>query len=291
MNKLTAAVTLSKSADELTEIPARTYRTALRLMARFLKPLILPLVLFGIWVTIAASHVVGTIFVPAPWHVASEAWLIRSNLVHGLGVSMKIIAIGFAIGGSAGVLAGLLLGFSRHVRDLFELTLDIVRPIPLFALIPLFVLWFGIGTMPEIALIGLGMFLIMSLTTIEAIRNVPQIYVRAALTCGADRVAVYRSVVVPAIVPHMLTGLRFAVAAAWGLDVAAEYTGSQSGLGYIMIVREQILDTAGIIVIVIIYCALAIFFDRMIRYATLHVARWSERSIDRGLVREMLGGG
>jgi ABC-type nitrate/sulfonate/bicarbonate transport system permease component len=174
---------------------------------------------------------------------------------------------------------------------LFELTLDLIRPIPLFALIPLFVLWFGIGTTPEVALIGLGVFLIMSLTTIEAIRNVPQIYVRAALTCGASRSDIYRSVVVPAIVPHMLTGLRFAVAAAWGLDVAAEYTGSQAGLGYIMIVRQQILDTSGILVIVMIYCGLAFLFDRLIRRLTLYIARWSERSTDRGLVRDMLGGG
>jgi ABC-type nitrate/sulfonate/bicarbonate transport system permease component len=88
----------------------------------------------------------------------------------------------------------------------------------------------------------------------------------------------------------MLTGVRYAIAAAWGLDVAAEFTGSQQGLGYLMIVHQESLDTAGIILIVLIFCALAIIADRLVRFATRRLTRWSGRDADTGMVREMLGG-
>lgn len=254
------------------------------------KSLIVPAVLFALWFAIAEAEIVGSIFLPSPERVLSTAVDLRDSLLKGLMVSLQMVLSGFAIGAAAGIATGLILGYSRLARELFELTVDLVRPVPLFALIPLFILWFGIGMLPQIALVALGVFLVLSLTTIEAIRTIPQIYVRAALTSGANRLQVYRTVVIPAIVPHMLGGLRFAVAAAWGLDVAAEFTGSQEGLGYIMIVRGQVLDTAGILVVVFIFCLLAIVFDRAIRAGTDHLTRWRERSAGMGVIGDMLGG-
>ncbi|HVO03377.1 MAG TPA: ABC transporter permease subunit, partial [Candidatus Cybelea sp.] len=141
-------------------------------------------------------------------------------------------------------------------------------------LIPLFVLWFGIGVLPQVLLIALGVLLLLSLSTIEAIRNVPETYVRAARTLGASRWMVYRTVMIPAIVPAMVASLRYAVAISWGLLVAAEYTGSRNGLGYQMIARQQYLDTAGILAIVFIFSALAIASDRFIRLGLRHITRW-----------------
>ena len=93
----------------------------------------------------------------------------------------------------------------------------------------------------------------------------PRIYVRAALTCGASRLDVYRTVVIPSIMPELMLGIRYGAIASWGLDVAAEFSGSQEGLGYFMIVRGEYLDTAGITLAVLIYCTLAIIVDRILR--------------------------
>jgi ABC-type nitrate/sulfonate/bicarbonate transport system permease component len=201
-----------------------------------------------------------------------------------------MIFLGVVIGAGSGILVGLLFGFSALARDLFEFTLDTIRPIPLFALIPLFILWFGIGRAPQIALVALGVFLILSFTTIEAVRNVPRIYVRAALTCGASRLDVYRTVVLPSIVPELMMGIRYGAIAAWGLDVAAEFSGSQEGLGYFMIVRGQYLDTAGIALAVLIYCALAIAVDRALRLLSRRLQRWNPRVAERDFIGDMLGG-
>src|SRR5690606_35680291 len=138
------------------------------------------------------------------------------------------------------------------IRDLLSDLMDIMRPVPVFALIPLFALWFGIGIAPQIAIIALGTSMILGVTTVSAIRNVSPVHIKAALTLGATRGAVYRTVIVPSIVPHLLGSVRVAAAASWGLDVAAEFHGAQQGLGYTMIVRQQYRDTSGIILICII---------------------------------------
>jgi ABC-type nitrate/sulfonate/bicarbonate transport system permease component len=196
---------------------------------------------------------------------------------------------GFAIGTFLGIVLGLLMAYSRVIRDLFGMVLDFIRPVPIFALIPLLVLWMGIGRGPQITLIALGTSVLLGVTTIEAIRNVPPVYVKAGLVLGASRGRIYRTVIVPSIIPHLVGAIRVAAAASWGLDVAAEFMGSQQGLGYLMISRQSYLDTAGILVVVVIYSLLALALDQLIRRAEAHVTRWSERQSQTGLVSSVLG--
>jgi ABC-type nitrate/sulfonate/bicarbonate transport system permease component len=271
--------------------PAKRQASPLRLrLLRAAAFLAVPLTLISVWVALSATGAVGEIFLPHPGTLWERISVLHGQLLSALWVSLQMIALGLLIGASTGILVGLLIGFSRLARDLFEFTVDGIRPIPLFALIPLFILWFGIGRTPQIALVALGVFLILSFTTIEAVRNVPRIYVRAALTCGASRFDVYRTVVLPAIVPELMVGIRYGAIAAWGLDVAAEFSGSQEGLGYFMIVRGQYLDTAGITLAVLIYCALAIVVDRTLRLLGRRLQRWNPRVADRDFIGDMLGG-
>jgi ABC-type nitrate/sulfonate/bicarbonate transport system permease component len=249
-----------------------------------------PLGFFAIWYAIAEAEIVGQIFIPHPQTIIDRVTLLWSELLGAIWVSLQMVVIGAFIGSVSGIFIGLLFGFSRLARDLFELTLDTIRPIPIFALIPLFVLWFGIGRTPQISLVALGVFLIVSFTTIEAVRNVPRIFVRAAMTCGASRMDVYRTVVIPSIVPEILLGIRFGLIAAWGLDVAAEFSSSSEGLGYFMIVRGQYLDTAGIVLSVLIFCGCAIVADRALRYLGRKCMPWNPRVVNQDFISELLGG-
>jgi len=146
-----------------------------------------------------------------------------------------------------------------------------------FALIPLFVLWFGIGKAPQIALIALGCSVVLGVTTNEAIRNMPSIYVRAAYAMGASRKDVFRTVVIPYIIPHLIGAIRVAAASSFGLDVAAEFMGSQEGLGYLMIVQQQYLKTDGILAVVILYSILAYLLDMLIAFLERRLTVWTER--------------
>ena len=249
-----------------------------------------PLGFFAIWYAIAEAEIVGQIFIPHPQTIIDRVTLLWSELLGAIWVSLQMVVIGAFIGSVSGIFIGLLFGFSRLARDLFELTLDTIRPIPIFALIPLFVLWFGIGRTPQISLVALGVFLIVSFTTIEAVRNVPRIFVRAAMTCGASRMDVYRTVVIPSIVPEILLGIRFGLIAAWGLDVAAEFSSSSEGLGYFMIVRGQYLDTAGIVLSVFLFCGCAIVADRALRYLGRKCMPWNPRVVNQDFITELLGG-
>lgn len=255
------------------------------------KPLVVPVALIAIWLVLTETHSIDPIFLPPPQALWSDAHALGPQLWHSLLISLRMIFVGLLIGVISGIGVGLLFGYSRFARDLFELTLDTIRPIPLFALIPLFILWFGIGVWPQTALVALGVFLILSFATIEAVRSVPRIYVRAALVCGASRFQIYRTVVIPAITPNLVVGIRYGAIAAWGLDVAAEFSGSQQGLGYIMIIREEFLDTAGITLVVLIFCTLAICCDRLLRYLGRFVMPWNPRVAEKGFIADLLGGG
>ena len=239
--------------------------------------------------TVRYRPLIDPVKLPGPDRVLQSLVEIIDLIPGAMWVSLQMVLVGLALGMVTGLATGVIFGYSPFVRRFFEATLDnLVRPVPFFALIPLFILWFGIGFWPQVALVALGIFLMFSLTTLEAIRNVPHIYVQAALTAGAGRFHVYRTVVIPAIIPHLVGFLRLAVAAAWGLDVAAELTGSRTGLGYVMTVRQQYLDPAGMLMIVFIFCGLAVIFDQTVRFAAGRLTRWSPRT-DRGLVGSILG--
>ena len=257
--------------------------------SRATKPLVVPAVAVLIWIAVAQASVVPALYLPPLGKMVNSFQGLTDALPGALSVTLQQVFLGLVFGVFLGTLAGLAFGYSRHARELFELTIDGARPVPLFALIPLFILWLGIGRWPQVALITLGVFFVMSLGTIEAVRNVPDVYVRAALTRGAKRFQVYQTVVMPSILPHYNASLRIAVAAAWGLDVAAEFSGSRAGLGYIMIIREQYLDTSALILIALIFALLAITTDRLVQAVTRRLTRWSVRSESSGYVGQMLG--
>lgn len=249
---------------------------------------VVPLVALVAWYVLTRS-IIDPARLPGPDRVLGSLVEIIDLIPSATWVSLQMVLLGLVLGISTGLATGIVFGYSPFVRRFFEATLDnLVRPVPLFALIPLFILWFGIGFLPQVGLVALGMFLMFTLVTLEAIRNVPHIYVQVALTTGAGRFHIYRTVVIPAIIPHLMGFLRLAVASAWGLDVAAEFLGSREGLGYILLVRNQYLDPSGMLMIVGLFCAMAVVFDQAVRLIAAKVTRWSPRT-DRGLVGSMLG--
>lgn len=251
---------------------------------------LIPLIIAAIWWQITTSGAVQELFLPSPADLLHSAKSMGVLLPQATLTTLTMTLTGFAIGTGAGLLLGLTMAYSRATRELFGFVFDFLRPVPVFALIPLFILWFGIGRTPQITLIALGDSVILGVATVEAIRNVPQIFVHASLTLGAARWQVYRTVILPSIAPHLVGAIRVAAAASWGLDVAAEFIGSQSGLGYLMVQRESYLDTSGIVVIILIYCLAALVFDWIIQALEARLLRWPERHQATGAVGALLGG-
>ena len=251
--------------------------------------LVVAVLIIGLWLILTSLHVVSSLFLPSPANLWTSLEAMSPDLPSSLAYSLGMTLGGFSLGVLVGVVLGLAVAYSIYIRHLFGGVMTFLRPVPVFALIPLFVLWFGVSWRPQVALIALGTSVILGVTTTEAVKNVPTIFVKAALTLGAGRRHVYRTIVVPAIAPHLAGSIRVAAAASWGLDVAAEFIGAQIGLGHLMIVREEYLDTGGIIDIVLIYAVLAIAFDWMLARLMARAFKWTERTQSGTLAGAILG--
>ena len=254
-----------------------------------LPKIIVPIAVIILWVVITQLKLVRPIFIPAPQNLWNSFIGMYEILPGAMLTTIIMTLSGFAIGVTFGTVSGLVMAYSKTIRDLLGTIFDFMRPVPVFALIPLFILWFGIGRAPQIALIALGTSVVLGVTTLEAIRNVPTIYIRAALTLGADRGRIYSTVIVPYIIPHLIGAIRVAAAASWGLDVAAEFMGSQQGLGYLIIMQQTYLRTAGIILLVIVYSTLAVIMDTLIATIERRITRWTERRTSIGVVASIVG--
>ena len=237
-----------------------------------------PFAAIGIaWFLVTQSRLVRPVILPSPQMVWQSFVSTRPLLLSASIASLKRILTGFVIGSGVGVLYALLMAYSPIVFDVSNTVINLVRPVPIYSLIPLFILWFGIGMAQQIALISFGTFVILVISTLEALRNVRSIYIRAARTLGASRLQVFGTVVVPAIVPELVGAIRVASGASFGLNVAAEFMGAQSGLGYIMIVHSQYLRTEGVIVTIILIGLLCFCLDRVLSLVESRITRWSGR--------------
>lgn len=174
--------------------------------------------------------------------------------------SLRRIVIGFAIGTAAGVTLGAAMSASRVVRHLIDPVIEVLRPLPPLAFIPLFIIWFGIGELPKEVLIVIGVTPIMAITTVAALDEVPEDLLLCARTLGASPLYTLLHVQIRSALPGILTGMRICMAGAWTSIVAAELIAATSGLGYLIMQAGDYLNTAlvfsGIIMIAILGLAL-----------------------------------
>jgi NitT/TauT family transport system permease protein len=196
--------------------------------------------------------------------------------LHALSTLLRLVA-GFALGAVAGVLIGVLMGRFRWAEDLLVPLVSVGNPIPGLAYAPLFVIWFGLGDLPAILLVGFAAAFPIAVNAWTGVRAVKEIWIRAALTMGAGEHQLFRKVVLPGSLPYVLTGLRLGLARAWRVLVAVEMlTSVRDGLGWLIFGAREFLNTdvmlAGIAVIGIVGLALEkLVFERLEQFT---VVRW-----------------
>lgn len=241
------------------------------------RKLLLTAVFFIIWTGVISVFQIRPIYLPGPEDIIDSFIAMRDSLPSSILSSLRITLSGFLIGAVIGVGMGLLMAYSRTFMNIVGPFMEFTRPIPIFAMIPLFMIWFGLGLWPQILLVALGVSTVLGVQTYEAVRNIPSVYINASYNLGAKKSVMFKTVICPYIVPHLIGAIRVAAGTSWGLDVAAEFMGVQSGLGYTMIVRQMYLDTPAIIAVVLIYSVLAIILDQIIRLIERKLTRWTER--------------
>ncbi|SHE49274.1 taurine transport system permease protein [Seinonella peptonophila] len=235
------------------------------------------LILIGIWLLLTLSGWVKPLFLPGPKELYEVITTSYKDVFMHMGYTLIRQLGGFVIGSLAGIIVGLLIASNRYIEAFMDPIIEILRPIPPLAIIPLLILWLGIGALPQMLLVVFGCFVIVIVSTVEAVRNVPRIYINAARTLGANSFSVYRTIVLPAIIPSLVGAIRVAAGASFGLVVAAEFMGAQEGIGYYMIIAQRYLRTDMILLSIIIISALAWLTDQAIRILERRLTRWSER--------------
>ena len=235
---------------------------------------------FGIWFAITEDGfaLMRPIMFPSPAKVIEAVVRISHLLLEDVLMTMMRVLVGFTLGALLGVGLGLQMAYNRKVFHFFNPLVESIRPVPVIAMIPFFLMWFGINEPGKLLLITLGVFAIVVVSTLEAVRNVPPIFLRAGETLGASKYQLFRTIIIPAVIPELIGPLRVAAALSYTLVVAGEFMGAQSGLGFRIMEARRLFNPDVILVGVVIITGLSAVTDTLIRRVTGYITRWSERS-------------
>jgi len=230
------------------------------------------------WQLLSALKLVNPALFPSPVAV----WLAAVDLVESgvfledLSVSLGRAAVGFAVGASLGIVVGLLTARTRLFHAMLNPLFTILRPIPAIALVPVAIVWFGIGDGSKYFVISYTVFLAVWLNTHHGMEHVATLYIRAARSLGASRLREFVMVVIPASAPHIFAGLRFGAALAFLSLVAAELTGASSGIGYRLQEARQFIQMDRMFVGLIELGLLGALVDTVFVFLSRRLVHWEQ---------------
>jgi NitT/TauT family transport system permease protein len=253
-----------------------------RVRAAWIRPLMVLLPWLGIvlvWYAIPYSGLVNPSLVPTPLQVADRfvALLWGDRLGLDVIASTQRVVLGVALGITLAVPAGFMLGWYRQVRRFVDPLINFFRALPPIALIPLVIVYFGIGEVAKVVILFYASFFAGVIVMYEGIAQISPIYVRVARTLGAADDEIFLRVIVPLAVPHMLTALRVALGVAWATLVASELIAARQGLGALIQDAASFfqLDTIYVGIICIGFIALAM--DFILRAVSRRLVSWQDR--------------
>jgi sulfonate transport system permease protein len=235
-----------------------------------------PVFILIVWEILVRAGVLKPTYAPAPTDIARttiELWhdgVLGPDLV----ISLQRAAIGLAVGLSIGIMTGVLGGFLRVGEYVFNGLAQILNTVPLLAVLPLFVVWFGIDELTKILLIAFGAGVPMYLNLFAAIRGVDQRLIEMARTTGAGSWRVVTRVLLPGALPGFLVGLRFSLAYSILGLVAAETINADEGLGFLITQAQTYLQTNKVFVGLVIYSILGLVADQFVRILERVLLRW-----------------
>jgi NitT/TauT family transport system permease protein len=237
---------------------------------------IVPIAAIAAWEVLSRAEIINPLILPAPSQVVTR-WLeyARSGELHRDALSsLYRVVVGFLIGTALAIPIGLAMGASRAAYAYLNPLLQVLRPIPPIAFVPLAILWFGLGNPPAFFLISLGAFFPVLMNTIAGVRSVDAIYVRAARNLGAGRMALFRRVIVPAAMPHILTGIRVGFGVAFIVVIVAEMIAVNDGLGYRILEAREYFWSDKIIAGMISIGLLGLAIDALLARVSGFLLRW-----------------
>jgi len=227
--------------------------------------------------------VVDPAFLPSPLDVGRAFMRLVDtgyqghSLLYHFGISLFRFFAAFLFCLAVGIPLGLLMGVSGAMRAVFDPPIELTRPIPKLALLPLMIVWFGIGELSKILLIVAALFPIISISAMQAVRGVSIKRIQAAQSLGASRAIIFRRVLIPASLPGIFTGVRVALGVGVTMLVGAEMVATSEGIAWMALTASDFVQTDIVLVGVLIMAALGYSLDLACRYLEKRAVHWSGR--------------
>lgn len=238
--------------------------------------LVSPLVLLLLWELASRTGLLPARIIAAPSAIGNTLWqMIASGELAGhFWVSLKRALSGLVIGVSLGTVLALLAGLSRRGELIIDSPVQMLRTLPFLAIVPLFILWFGVGETPKIALIALGTTFPVYLTLFSGIRGVDPKLVEAGRLFGLSRLELVAHVILPGALPSFFVGLRYAFGISWLGLVVVEQINASAGLGYLVNDARDFMRTDVIVICLIVYSVLGLSIDALVRLLERLALAW-----------------
>ncbi|MFF9620256.1 ABC transporter permease [Streptomyces griseosporeus] len=277
---MTTTTTTAATAPVLAPVAAPAARRRRRSLApgRRLPAsrLIGPVLLLALWAAASAAGRLDPGAIPAPWTVlrtAAHLWT-DGTLTTDILTSLQRAGAGFAIGLTAGVVLALVSGLSRVGEALIDGSVQLNRAIPTLGLIPLFILWLGIGETFKVAIIAIVVYIPIYLNTHAALSGIDHRFVELAEVQGLSRLGFVRQIVIPGALPGFFVGLRLGVTGSWLGLVVLEQINATSGLGYLMFQAQNYGQSDVILVGLLVYGVFGLVSDSAVRIVERRVLSW-----------------
>lgn len=237
---------------------------------------LVPVALLLLWETLVRVGVIPHRVLPAPSTVISTAWkfTISGELPNHLLVSLQRAWTGYLIGGSIALALGFAVGLSKLAGAIVDRPLQMIRAIPFLAIVPMVIVWFGVGETAKIFLISLGVTFSIYINTVSGIRQVDPKLVELGRIYGVGRWEMIRKVILPGALPSILIGLRYAMGTSWLALIVAETLAANAGLGFMAMDAREFLRTDVIVLTIIIYALLGVLVDLLFRWLDRRLLAW-----------------
>ncbi len=250
---------------------------AARRLAEQATPWLLPVTLLLAWELAARLGWLSARLLPAPSDIAVAFWttLLDGSLPRHVAVSAERAAKGLVIGGAVGFALGFLNGAFKTAETLLDSSLQMLRNVPHLAIIPMVILWFGIGEEAKIFLVSIGVLFPIYLNTFHGIRSVDRGLVEMGRVYGLGTAALYARVILPGALPSILLGLRYALGIMWLTLIVAETISASSGIGYMTMNAREFLQTDLVLLGIIVYALLGKLADSLTRWLERRALAWN----------------
>jgi len=254
-------------------VPSSSRRTR---VPRWLRRTTGPVLLLILWQLLSATGVLTPDVLASPGRIAQVAGdlIADGSLTSAMTTSLQRVAGGLVLGTLIGTGLALVSGLFRIGEDVVDAPVQMLRTVPFVGLIPLFIIWFGIGETPKIAIITLGVTFPLYLNVYAGIRGVDSQLIEAGESLGLSRWGLVRHVILPGALPGAMTGLRYSLGIAWLALVFAEQVNADSGIGFLMVQARDFLRTDVIVVCLIVYAFLGLLADFIVRSLERLLLQW-----------------